>query len=178
MIINISNTLSISRLPLGIILLFCAKPYRFWVIFLALVTDVMDGWIARKTNRVSQFGAMIDPLMDKCFMLCAVILYAMEGYLMPYQILALLSRDISVFIFGCYLFLNGELKDWRFRSIITGKISTSMQFIVFLSISLNIGLAYLDGLFPLFFILGFFALIELAFSYRKEFKDRACSDAT
>lgn len=176
MIYNISNMLSISRLPLGIMLLTCPKSFRFWIIFLALVSDVLDGWIARKTNNVSQFGAMIDPLMDKCFMFCAVVLFAIEGYLSPFQILALISRDISVFLFGCYLFLRNELKNWRFRSIITGKISTSLQFIVFLSISLNIG--YSNWIFPLFIFLGVCALVELAYSYKNELMDKAYNDAT
>lgn len=75
--------LTVVRLPL--VLLFFAgaivhartpAPWLFWITFLALVlsalTDLFDGYYARKFKVVTQFGAHVDPLMDKFFYLASM----------------------------------------------------------------------------------------------------------
>lgn len=51
-------------------------PWLFWITFLALVlsalTDLFDGYYARKFGVVTTFGAHVDPLMDKFFYLASL----------------------------------------------------------------------------------------------------------
>lgn len=69
-IITVPNILSLFRLcliPLTV-WLYCIKKYYGWtaaVFIVSGVTDVLDGFIARKFNMVSDFGKAFDPVADK-----------------------------------------------------------------------------------------------------------------
>lgn len=69
-ILTIPNLLSFFRLaliPLMVWLYAIEKQY-YWttaILFLSALTDVVDGWIARRYNMVSDFGKIIDPFADK-----------------------------------------------------------------------------------------------------------------
>ena len=63
---------------------------------LAAITDFFDGYLARKYNQVSDFGALMDPLADKIFV-TGVMLVALEYNLMPALVVfAVLAREFMV----------------------------------------------------------------------------------
>ncbi len=63
---------------------------------LAGLTDLLDGYLARKWNQITDFGALMDPLADKVFV-TATMLMAVEYKLMPAWIaVAVLSREFMV----------------------------------------------------------------------------------
>ncbi len=63
---------------------------------LAGLTDLLDGYLARKWNQVTDFGALMDPLADKIFVM-ATMLVAVEYRLMPGWIaVAVLAREFMV----------------------------------------------------------------------------------
>ena len=63
---------------------------------LAGVTDLLDGYLARKWNQITDFGALMDPLADKVF-ITATMLMAVEYRLMPAWIVVLvISREFMV----------------------------------------------------------------------------------
>jgi CDP-diacylglycerol--glycerol-3-phosphate 3-phosphatidyltransferase len=64
--------------------------------FLAALTDLLDGYLARKWNQVTDFGALMDPLADKIFVASCMLL-ALEYRLMPAWIaIAVLAREFMV----------------------------------------------------------------------------------
>lgn len=76
------NALTFARLPLilaWMVFAIVAEIRDSWIIalvgglFMALsgISDLFDGYLARKWNVVSKLGQMADPLMDKVFYLCA-----------------------------------------------------------------------------------------------------------
>ena len=78
----IVNGLTFSRIPLIFAFMVCAVgaqlfvgPWMAWVagmfMFLAGISDLFDGKLARKWNVVSKFGKLADPLMDKVFFIVA-----------------------------------------------------------------------------------------------------------
>jgi len=75
---HIPNILSISRFPLSIALLFLAnRPAWFVAVYIVTgLTDVLDGWLARRYSWQSERGAKIDGFADMVFMLAllAVVL--------------------------------------------------------------------------------------------------------
>jgi cardiolipin synthase len=96
-LLAIPNLLSLSRVPLGLLLFANASPgLRFTLIVLAALTDWMDGWLARRWGQSSALGALLDPIGDKAFAGCAVVVAWLEGCLTPAAVSLLLSREIAL----------------------------------------------------------------------------------
>lgn len=64
-----ANIITIVRIVCSITILFCpAFSIAFYSLYItAGVSDMADGWIARKTNTVSEFGAKLDTVADVIF---------------------------------------------------------------------------------------------------------------
>lgn len=161
MILTFSNFLSLLRGPLALLFILDHPLYRSLAIVLAMATDGLDGYLARKYRKTSQFGAFLDPLMDKFFVFFAVSTFILEGQMKPWEALALISRDFAVLIFGMYLALRGTWSNFQFRSIWSGKITTTLQFFVLLGLTFHIAIPVY--IFWCFIILGILALFELYF---------------
>jgi len=69
---QLPNTLSVLRLLGAIALLFCdVKGIAFWsVYFFCGISDMLDGFLARKLNAATPFGAVLDSVADLCFVVC------------------------------------------------------------------------------------------------------------
>lgn len=70
-----ANRLTIMRMLLSVVLLFLSPlSFVFWIIYTACgITDMLDGYVARKTNTVSQFGSKLDSIADLIFICAAMI---------------------------------------------------------------------------------------------------------
>jgi phosphatidylglycerophosphate synthase len=124
-----------------------------------MITDGLDGFLARRYDMKSKVGVFLDPVMDKFFVIFIVVTFINEGSLGIYEALALICRDFSVVIFGIYLSFAGKLTSYRFRSIWCGKATTFLQF--FALLGLTFGLAIPSFFYTVFIILGLLALAEL-----------------
>ncbi|VAW55520.1 CDP-diacylglycerol--glycerol-3-phosphate 3-phosphatidyltransferase [hydrothermal vent metagenome] len=79
--LNIPNSLTLVRIgfiPIIIIMFYLpyewARPVSAWIYGLATVTDWLDGYLARKLNQSSDFGAFMDPVADKLIVSVVLIL--------------------------------------------------------------------------------------------------------
>lgn len=161
MIFTFSNFLSLLRGPLAFLFIFDNAFCRTLAIILAMATDILDGFLARRYRMTSQIGACLDPIMDKFFVFFSATLLMLEGNLQLWESLALISRDFAVLFFGLYLALRGAWSNFQFQSIWTGKITTTLQFIVLLALTYHIIVP--SFVFACFIILGILALFELYF---------------
>lgn len=161
MVLTFSNFLSILRGPLAFLFLIDNPFYRCLAIILAMATDGLDGYLARKYRKTSQLGAFLDPLMDKFFVFFAVSMFIYEGNLKLWEAFSLISRDFAILIFGLYLAFQGAWSNFQFRSIWCGKITTTLQFFVLLSLTFHLAIPIY--IFWCFIILGILALFELYF---------------
>lgn len=82
----IPNILSVIRLclvPIFVVLFFMEYPKNVWyaifVFFLAGATDVLDGWLARRNNWISNVGKILDPLADKTMQCTALICFYIKS---------------------------------------------------------------------------------------------------
>jgi len=106
--LNIPNSLSFLRL-LGV-------PYFCWlianhsygiaiaVLLLSGATDWLDGYAARKLNQRTRLGELMDPAVDRLYILAAIIALVIEGELPLYLLILFGLRDVYM------LFLVAKLK--------------------------------------------------------------------
>lgn len=161
---NASNLLSLARAPLALLFLVKKPVFRLICVVLAMISDGLDGYIARRYSMTSQLGATLDPIMDKFFVLFVSCILLSESSLQAWNVLALLSRDFAVLVFGLYLVLTGRLGRYQFQAIWTGKVTTAFQFFVLAGLSL--GYSFPAWVFASFVGLGFIALLELVVAHR------------
>jgi len=79
------------------------------VVFAAAeLTDILDGYIARKYNFITNFGKLADPFADKAIQLTALLLLASGGRLPYYFFFILLAKEAAMII-GSLFFLHREI---------------------------------------------------------------------
>jgi len=79
----VPNILSTLRLILAGVFPFAPEPVWLWLIIGSGVSDVLDGWIARRWQVQSRLGAILDAVADKLFILVALLTIALAGKLPP-----------------------------------------------------------------------------------------------
>lgn len=157
--LNLSNSLSLLRAPLALLFLLDDPTLRMISILLAMISDSVDGYLARRYHSTSRLGAILDPAMDKFFVVFALSVFLGEGKLELWQLGAMLSRDVALCLFGIYLSLSGHWQSYEFRAIRWGKITTALQFLVL--IGLTFGIVFPWYLYFTFVVFGALALYEL-----------------
>lgn len=59
-------------------------------------SDILDGYLARKYNLITDFGKLMDPLSDKIYVMAGFIWMAVEGMMHPAIIALILAREFAV----------------------------------------------------------------------------------
>lgn len=158
---TIPNWISFLRIPLAFVFLQQDIFYRMAAILLAMASDGLDGFLARRTKCCTRVGTTLDPMTDKFFVFFVLTVLIREQQLTLIQAGCMLCRDFAVILFGLYLILTREWDHYQFRAIWCGKLTTFLQFIVL--VTLTLGLQIPEQLFALFIALGLLALGELYF---------------
>jgi CDP-diacylglycerol---glycerol-3-phosphate 3-phosphatidyltransferase len=101
--LNLPNLLTLGRIaaiPFFVWLLDSPSPRRcFWasiVFTAAAITDMLDGYLARKLGVVSLLGKFLDPLADKLIVMAALVWMVPMGRIATWVVVLLLAREISV----------------------------------------------------------------------------------
>jgi len=67
-----------------------------WAFIIAALTDWFDGWLARRWNQTSAFGAFLDPVADK-LMVCAALIVLLDlGRVDAFISLIIIGREITI----------------------------------------------------------------------------------
>ena len=176
-IITLANAISISRIFLSIPLLIfldCnALLKAFIIILIIILSDFLDGFVARKANEITNFGKLIDPVADKiCMMVVAIHLIIIYKLPMLIFFITLAIRDTFLIIIGIYLmFLQKEV----FQSNLSGKwfvgISALMMVLFLFKDPLKIHYSVLWTNYSICIILFVVSTIEYVNRYLKYFKN-------
>lgn len=159
---SLSNGLSLLRAPLALFFFSSSMILRLSAIVLAMFTDGLDGFLARKRRSTTQLGAILDPAMDKLFVFIALAVLLYEGQFEIWQALSMITRDLFLCVFGLYLKISGKWRAYQFRSIRWGKATTALQFIVLIALTMKLTVpAFAYGSFILFGLLAFIELLQL-----------------
>ncbi len=101
---NLPNTITVARclaVPLMVWLLW-DKPGRAesvvaCVVFVvAMLSDVLDGYLARKWGLQSVMGAFLDPLADKLMVIATLVMLVAHGWVEPWMVVVLESRELFI----------------------------------------------------------------------------------
>jgi cardiolipin synthase len=151
--LNVPNLITLSRIVMipfivGIfyfpddLVSFSAKNVVATAIFIfAAVTDWLDGFLARRLNQMSAFGAFLDPVADKLFVVGALIILLFLGRVDPLVALIIIGREIAISALREWMAKVGQAKSVAVAFI--GKLKTVVQMV---AIPL---LLYSDWLFDL-----------------------------
>ena len=136
-VFTIPNILSFFRLlliPL-IVFLYVGKELYGWtlvVLIISLVTDIIDGLVARKLNMVTDFGKFIDPVADKLTQLAVLFCLVTRFPLMWIPISIMLLKEILQFALRFVVFrYTGEVHSAEWH----GKVAT---FLIYVMMSLHV----------------------------------------
>lgn len=101
--LNLPNTITLGRIlliPLFVWLAYEPGPWRsFWaaVVFLiAALTDLLDGYLARKNNQVTALGKLLDPVADKLLTLAGFVMLVDQGLAAAWIVIVILGREVAV----------------------------------------------------------------------------------
>ena len=91
MLKHVPNILTLVRFILiaPIVIAIANEEFILAVVILTIsgITDVLDGWIARKFNFITDFGKLMDPFADKATQIAILVTLAIKG-IIPFWILA------------------------------------------------------------------------------------------
>ncbi len=139
-----ANMLSIARMviaPWMFVLISSGdqKEMVYTIALLAYISDLLDGYLARARNEVTEWGKVLDPLADKIFIASVCLGMICSGQLSIWYIAIVLVRDILIIIAGLF-FANKS--DYVLPSTYVGKATVLTIILV-----LVCAFAGIDGLY-------------------------------
>jgi phosphatidylglycerophosphate synthase len=131
--VNPPALLSLARLPLAMAFPFSIRhpAVAVGVLVLAGVTDVLDGWYARRLHAESTVGAMLDGTMDKVFLVTVVVTLIVARLLSARDAALLCTREIAEVPLVIWVAAGGRALRARGTRAAgrLGKASTTLQFL-------------------------------------------------
>ncbi|NLZ55229.1 MAG: hypothetical protein GX900_00980 [Clostridiaceae bacterium] len=98
-----------------------SKPALTAVIFAAIwMTDLLDGWIARHFNQITDVGKVFDPLVDKLFQISIAVSLFVVGRIPLWILIILAARELFMIVTGSVLWF----KQIVISSNVLGKLTT------------------------------------------------------
>ena len=161
---NILTALRIISIPF-IVILFTFNKIELAIIIaiITAITDCFDGFIARKFNVTSEFGAKLDVVSDKFFAIGLLITLSIKFHLLFLS----LGLEIIIAIINLYLFYKTKIT----KSLFIGKIKT---WFLFLTVILGFIACFNDNfilsmnvMFITTTILQIFSIINYIVTYTK-----------
>jgi CDP-diacylglycerol--glycerol-3-phosphate 3-phosphatidyltransferase len=100
---NISNRLTVLRLLLSFVFMaFLFMPGLLYKIIALLVfgfaslTDLLDGWLARKRNEITDLGKLLDPIADKVLVLAAFLSFVEMHLIWAWMVVVIIIRELLI----------------------------------------------------------------------------------
>ncbi len=144
---NLANKISIARIiliPFFIVAVIYSRTEIALILFmLAVISDGVDGFIARTRNQKTKLGTIIDPVADKLLLVSAYISLSLatnippDLKMPPYVPIVIISRDVII-VLGSVLIhiVTGDIK---IKPSILGKATTFFQMMTIVSILARFG---------------------------------------
>ncbi|HEX3954432.1 MAG TPA: CDP-alcohol phosphatidyltransferase family protein [Stellaceae bacterium] len=146
--LNLPNLITLARLfsvPF-VIWLIAGERYvaAFGLFCGAGISDALDGYIAKRFNRRTRLGAVLDPAADKALLVGVYISLGLAGQLPNWLVALVILRDLLI-VFGFVLMLTTE-SDRHFGPLYISKVNTLVQILLVGFVLARLGLGIEAGL--------------------------------
>jgi CDP-diacylglycerol--glycerol-3-phosphate 3-phosphatidyltransferase/cardiolipin synthase len=158
---NILTLLRIAAIPVVVVCFYSpldyARPIAAVLFGLAAITDMIDGWVARRFGQTSRFGEFLDPVADKLMVAIVLVMLvqAQASWFEDVIAMIIIGREITISALREWMATIGERANVKVD--ITGKIKTTLQMF---------GIAFMVWKLPLFgipiYTIGFVLLVLAA----------------
>jgi cardiolipin synthase len=137
---NVPNLLTIVRIllvPVFIYTLLNDMPHRYSlaILLVGVVTDWLDGFIARNFKQRTALGKFLDPLADKILILSSYFVFALKGIAPVWFFLIILGKDVIVVTGWLLIYVLSGSRRINVRFL--GKMAVFLQMIILLLILLR-----------------------------------------
>ncbi|MTI65120.1 MAG: CDP-diacylglycerol--glycerol-3-phosphate 3-phosphatidyltransferase [Firmicutes bacterium] len=140
-----------------------------YIFILAGITDVLDGYIARKYDMITKFGTVLDPLADKLMLITVLICFTDANFLPIWVILVVGLKEITMILGGIFLYYCGD------KTVIPankyGKVATVSFYIAILSIAFHLNKIFSYALIILAVIITIIAFINYVIGFNTKNKN-------
>ncbi len=132
--LNLANLLTLLRIAAIPVVVVCfyspidyARPLAAILFGLAAVTDMIDGWVARRFGQMSRFGEFLDPVADKLMVAIVLVMLvqAQSSWFEDVIAMIIIGREITISALREWMATIGERANVKVD--ITGKIKTTLQ---------------------------------------------------
>ena len=132
--LNLANTLTLLRIAAIPVVVVCfyspieyARPLAAVLFGLAAVTDMIDGWVARRFGQTSRFGEFLDPVADKLMVaiILVMLVQAQAGWFEDIIAMIIIGREITISALREWMATIGARANVKVD--VTGKIKTTLQ---------------------------------------------------
>lgn len=137
---TIPNWLTIGRvLSLPVLLFLTSFPQRGFgvaaaVVFsVAAITDLLDGYLARKTGQVSSFGKLLDPIADKIIVASVLIMLVQLNRVPGWMVALIIAREFAISGLRAYAVTRSIV----IPATATGKTKTTLQVLAIICLLVN-----------------------------------------
>jgi cardiolipin synthase len=131
---NVPNLITLMRVLLVPLMAACVLGEAYGaataVFLVAALSDLVDGYLARRFNLVSRLGAVLDPIADKLNMFVATVLLAWQGLLPMWLAAAIVGRDVAIVAGVLWYRVAG--KELAMKPSLLSKANTAIEFAVLL----------------------------------------------
>ena len=121
MIPNILTTIRLALVPVFAYFMLSGSTWIAVVLFIfSGITDIVDGYIARRFNMITNFGMIYDPFVDKLMQITAVVCLVIRHTIPSWLLMFVLFKEVTMIIVGGILYI----KKIVVRSSKFGKVAT------------------------------------------------------
>lgn len=158
---NILTLLRIAAIPIVVVCFYSpldyARPIAAILFGLAAITDMIDGWVARRFGQTSRFGEFLDPVADKLMVAIVLVMLvqAESGWFEDVIAMIIIGREITISALREWMATIGQRANVKVD--ITGKVKTTLQMF---------GIAFMVYKLPIYgvpiYTIGFILLVLAA----------------
>lgn len=137
MSIGLANLITLSRLALIPFIMYFILNDKYLIsgvlVLLAIISDYLDGIVARLSNDVTKHGELLDPAVDKIFTVSVLTAFVSKHYISPFEVFLIVSREMLVTWVRSVMVNKGIV----IPAFFLGKVKTTLQLVAILLLAVN-----------------------------------------